>query len=156
MSSAKWWPFCRGLNVLTSGGRVSHICVSKLTIIDSDTGLSSGRRQAIIFSYAEIIFNLTIRNILEWNFNRNSYIFIQGNAFANAVCEMAAILSRPQCVNQHNTSQERGSRMCHILYCCGYMIIVGGYVHIDGLMQERRSSSALAMELRLSCTNQAI
>ena len=30
-------------------------------------------------------------------------------------------------------------------------------VHIDGLVQERRSnSSALAMELRLSCTNQYI
>ena len=25
---------------------------------------------------------------------------------------------------------------------------------IDGLVQERRNSSALAMELRLSCTNQ--
>ena len=25
--------------------------------------------------------------------------------------------------------------------------------HIDGLVQERRNSSALAMELRLSCTN---
>ena len=26
-------------------------------------------------------------------------------------------------------------------------------MHIDGLVQERRNSSALAMELRLSCTN---
>ena len=34
-----------------------------------------------------------------------------------------------------------------------------GYVgtsHIDGLAQERRNSSALAMELRLSCTNPSI
>ena len=30
------------------------------------------------------------------------------------------------------------------------------YIHIDGLMQERRNSSALAMELRLSCTNPSI
>ena len=29
-------------------------------------------------------------------------------------------------------------------------------IHIDGLVQERRSSSALAMELRLSCTNPSI
>ena len=29
-------------------------------------------------------------------------------------------------------------------------------VHIDGLLQERRNSSALAMELRLSCTNPSI
>ena len=28
--------------------------------------------------------------------------------------------------------------------------------HIDGLVQERRNSSALAMELRLSCTNASI
>ena len=28
--------------------------------------------------------------------------------------------------------------------------------HIDGLMQERRNSSALAMELHLSCTNPSI
>ena len=28
--------------------------------------------------------------------------------------------------------------------------------HIDGLVQERRNSSALAMELRLSCTDSSI
>ena len=28
-----------------------------------------------------------------------------------------------------------------------------GNLHIDGLVQERRNSSALAMELRLSCNN---
>ena len=30
------------------------------------------------------------------------------------------------------------------------------FEHIDGLMQERRNSSALAMELRLSCINPSI
>ena len=38
---------------------------------------------------------------LETNFNehkRNSYIFIQSNAFDNDVCDMSAILSRLQCV----------------------------------------------------------
>ena len=30
------------------------------------------------------------------------------------------------------------------------------YVYIDGLVQERCNSSALAMELRLSCTNPSI
>ena len=29
-------------------------------------------------------------------------------------------------------------------------------MHIDGLVQERRNSSALAMELRLACTNPSI
>ena len=34
--------------VLTHWGRVTHICVSKLSILGSDNGLSPGRRQAII------------------------------------------------------------------------------------------------------------
>ena len=36
--------------VLTHWGRVTHICVSKLTIIGSDNGLSPGRRQVIIWT----------------------------------------------------------------------------------------------------------
>ena len=36
-------------------GRVTHICVSKLTIIGSDNGLSPGRRQAIIWTNAGIL-----------------------------------------------------------------------------------------------------
>ena len=46
------------------------------------------------------MINLTPRNIVQWNQNRNLYIFIQENAFENVVCEMAAILSQPQCVIQ--------------------------------------------------------
>ena len=45
------------------------------------------------------IVYLTLRNKQQWNSNRNSNIFIQENAFESVVCEMAAILSRPQCVN---------------------------------------------------------
>ena len=40
---------------LTHWGRVTHICVGKLTIIGSDDGLSPGRRQAIICTNAEIL-----------------------------------------------------------------------------------------------------
>ena len=40
---------------LTHWERVTHICVSKLTIIDSDNGLSPGRRQAIIWTNAVIL-----------------------------------------------------------------------------------------------------
>ena len=40
---------------LTHWGRVTHICVSKLTIIGSDNGLSPGRRQAIIWTSARIL-----------------------------------------------------------------------------------------------------
>ena len=38
---------------LTHWGRVTHICVSKLTIIGLDNGLSPDRRQAIIWSMFE-------------------------------------------------------------------------------------------------------
>ena len=37
-------------HTLTHWGRVTHICVSKLTIIGSNNGLSPGRRQAIIWT----------------------------------------------------------------------------------------------------------
>ena len=40
---------------LTHWGRVTHICVSKLTIMGSDNGLSPGRRQAIIWTNAGIL-----------------------------------------------------------------------------------------------------
>ena len=37
------------LTWLTHWGRVTHICVSKLSILGSDNGLAPGRRQAIIW-----------------------------------------------------------------------------------------------------------
>ena len=55
MPSVKWQPFCPGGDELTHWGRVMHICVSKLTIIDSDNGLSPKRRQAIIWTTAGIL-----------------------------------------------------------------------------------------------------
>ena len=46
--------FCHTVH-LTHWGRVTHICVVKLTIIGSDNGLSPGRRQAIIWTNAGIL-----------------------------------------------------------------------------------------------------
>ena len=40
---------------LTHWGRMTHICVSNLTIIGSDNGLSPDRRQAIIWTSAGIL-----------------------------------------------------------------------------------------------------
>ena len=45
---------------LTHWGRVTHICVSKLTIIGSINGLSPGRRQAIIWTNAGILLIWTL------------------------------------------------------------------------------------------------
>ena len=67
-------------SALTHWGRVTHICVSKLTIIGSDNGLSPGRRQAIIWTNAWI----SLFGPLGANFSEiliiNSSIFIQENA----------------------------------------------------------------------------
>ena len=41
--------------LLTHWGRVTHICVGKLTIIGSDNSLSPGRRQAIIWTSAGVL-----------------------------------------------------------------------------------------------------
>ena len=46
------------------------------------------------------IVNWTIRNKLQWNFNRSSNICVQENVFESAVWEMVSILSQPQCVKQ--------------------------------------------------------
>ena len=78
---------------------MTHICVSKLTTIGSDNGLSLGRRQAIIWQCWNIV-KLNLRNKFQWNLKRNWYIFIQANALENVVWKMAAILSRPQCVEK--------------------------------------------------------
>ena len=45
---------------LTHWGRVTHICVSKLTIIGSDNGLSPSRCQAIIWTNSGILLSGTL------------------------------------------------------------------------------------------------
>ena len=82
---------------LTDWGRETHICVSKVTIIGSDNGLSPDRRQAITWSNAGILLIWTLGT----NFSeilRKIYKFIQEKAFQNVVWKIAAILSQPQCV----------------------------------------------------------
>ena len=46
--------------LLTQGGWMMHICVSKLTIIGSDNGLSPERRQATIWTNARILLITTL------------------------------------------------------------------------------------------------
>ena len=76
---------------------VTHIFVKKLTTIGSDNCLSPGRCQAIIWITAGIKpFETNVSQIFIFFY---LYNFIQENAFENVVWKMAAILSRPQCVN---------------------------------------------------------
>ena len=49
------WTGCNTKHWLTHWGRVTHLCVSKLTSIASDNGLSPGRRQVIIWTNARIL-----------------------------------------------------------------------------------------------------
>ena len=100
LGSSHWkCPTCPTSFVNTHWGRVTHKCVSKLTIISSDNGLSPGRRQAIIWTNDGILLIGPLGTKLQWNFNYNSNIFIHKNAFEDVVWKMAAILSQPQCVN---------------------------------------------------------
>ena len=80
---------------LTHWGRVTHICVNKLTIIGSDNGLLPSHYLNQCWNNVD----WTLRNKLQWNLNRNYFIFFQENAFQNVVYEMVVILYRLQCVN---------------------------------------------------------
>ena len=65
---------------------MTHICVGILTSIGSDNGLAPS-----YLNQCWNIVNWTPKNKYQWNFNQNSSIFIQENAFQNFVCEMASI-----------------------------------------------------------------
>ena len=94
----------QGLNLpkhLTHWGRVTHISVSNLTTIGSDNGLAPSRRQAIIWTSAAILlighlgtnFSEILIKILTFSFTKMR--------LESVVCEMAAMLSWPQCVKWH-------------------------------------------------------
>ena len=78
---------------LTHWGRVTHICVSKLTTIGSDNGLSPGRRQAIIWTNAGILLIQTLGT----NFSeilREIYTF----SFKKMHLKMSSGKYRPSCL----------------------------------------------------------
>ena len=62
-------------------------------IIGSDNGLSSGRHQVIIWTNFWNITDWTLWNKVQWNFKRNSNIFIQENVF-----KMSSEKRRPFCL----------------------------------------------------------
>ena len=78
---------------LTHRGRVTHICVSELTIIGSDNGLSPGRRQAIIWTNAGIL----LIGPLGTNFNE-ILIGIQTFSFKKMHLKMSSAKRRPFCL----------------------------------------------------------
>ena len=76
---------------------MTHKCVSKLTIVGLDNGLSPGRCQAIIWTNAGIL----LIGPLRINFSEiliENHIFIQENAFENVVCDIVGhFVSIPMC-----------------------------------------------------------
>ena len=70
--------FPQNIQHLTHRGRVTHICVSKQTIIGSDNGLSPGRRRAIIWTNAGLLlianfgtnFSEILSEILTFSFKK--------------------------------------------------------------------------------------
>ena len=77
---------------------MTHICVSELNIISWDNGLAPRRRQAIIWTSA----GLLLIESLGTNLSEN-VILIDTFSFTKihnkyVVWEMAAILTKPQCV----------------------------------------------------------
>ena len=76
--------------LLIHWGRVTHICVGKLTIIGSDNDLSPGRRQAIIWTNAEILLFGSLETIFS-----EILIRIQTFSFEKMHLEMPSAKWRP-------------------------------------------------------------
>ena len=92
-----YWRFASGIHwwysFLTHWGRVTYICVSKLTITGSDKGLSPGRRQVIIWTNAGILLIGPLGTI----FNEN-LIGIQTFSFKKMHLKMSSAKWRPCCL----------------------------------------------------------
>ena len=93
-------------NMLTHWGRVTHKCVSKLTIIGSDNGLSPGWRQAIIWTNAGI---LLIRP-LGTNFNE-MLIEIHTFSFKKMHLKLSSGKYRPSCLGLNVLTPDEYARL---------------------------------------------
>ena len=87
-------------SILTHWGRVTHICVSILTIIASDNGLSLGRRQAIIWTNAGILLNGPL-----WTYFNEMLIEILTFSFKKMRLKVSSAKWRPFCLGLNVLSQ---------------------------------------------------
>ena len=113
-----------GLDLLTHWGRVTHICVSKLTIIGPDNGLSPGRYQAIIWTNAGIL----LIGPLGTNFSE-ILIKIYTFSFKKMLLKLSSAKWRPFClglsvlsskISYHQISQNLKAMRC----VCDCLIIL--------------------------------
>ena len=75
------------------------------------------------------IVNWTLGNQLQRNFNLNSNIFTHENGFESVVCEMAAILSWPQCVKLTPEPKLHS----HSSYMYEFQVSITGISHVSRL-----------------------
>ena len=101
-----------GKKPLTHWGWVMHICFSRLDHHWFRQWLVTWSAPSHYLNQCWNIVNWALRNKLQGNFNRNSYIFTQENAFQDVVWKMAAILSQPQCVNWTNVKYNQWGLKC--------------------------------------------
>ena len=131
--------------LLTHWGRVTHMWVSKLTIIGSDNGLAPGQRQAIFWANAGILLIRTLATSAKsWakfiHFRSSKHIW-------SVIWEMAAIFvsasmssKQSSCLwfetawsSCHDTRTNGCSvclkiciRFCCCMFCCTYIIFLSG------------------------------
>ena len=84
-------------------------CVSKLTIIGSDNGLSPGRRH-YLNQYWNIVTG-ALGNKFQWISSQIITLFIEENAFKDVVWKMAAILPWPRYVKTCRADAQTGRWM---------------------------------------------
>ena len=85
---------------------MKHICVSKLTIIGSDNGLSPGRRQAIIWTNARILLIGTLGT----NFNE-ILSEIDTFSFKKMYLKISSAKWRPFCLGLNQLTERRGCQI---------------------------------------------
>ena len=84
------------INDYIDWGQVTHVCVSSQIVINSDNGLSPGRRQAIIWSNAGILLIRTLgTNFSDILSKIHTFVFkkihfkmssADGNSFSASMC----------------------------------------------------------------------
>ena len=110
---------------LTHWGRVTHICVGKLTIIGSDNGLSPVRRQAIIWINAGIL----LIGPLGTKFSQ-ILIAIQTFSFKKMHPKLSSAKCRPFCLGL-NVLSMFNLRLCNAA-TIWYFILKFGHLHLCG------------------------
>ena len=92
-------------------GRVTHICVSRLTIIGSDNGLALARHQDIIWTNAGIF------SIGPFGTNFSEMLNVQANSFKNVVWKWRPFFSGPGKIVRYQTITQNKNKTLKHTFC---------------------------------------